>query len=96
MFTAAPGDWQDDASNPYYSDDACTTQITGTFASHHTFALTSEPADWGDGVYYTDDACETPAPSTYVDGTYYKKVKCYRKYVVNNKIYGVKVIKVKA
>jgi hypothetical protein len=93
-FTAAPVDWQNDASNPYYSNDACTTQITGTFASHHTFALTSEPADWGDGVYYTDDACTTPATGAYADNTYYKKVKCYRKYVVNNKIYGVKVIKV--
>ena len=96
VFTSAPTDWADDATNPYYSDEACTTQITGTFASHHTFVLSAKPADWDDGVYYTDTECTTPAPAAYVDATYYKKVKCYRKYIIDNKVYGVKVIKVKA
>lgn len=94
--TSAPSDWKTDATNPYYSDEACTTQITGTFSSHHEFALTAKPADWDDGVYYTNSECTTPASSTYSDATYYKKVKCYRKYTIDKKVYGVKVIKVKA
>ena len=95
-FTSAPDDWKTDATNPYYSDEACTTQITGSFASHHEFELDAEPADWRDGVYYTNTECTTSAPVTYTNGTYYKKVKCYRKYIIDNKVYGVKVIKVKA
>ena len=95
VFTSAPDDWKTDATNPYYSDEACTTQITGTFATHHEFVLDAKPADWDDGVYYTNTDCTTPAPAVYANGTYYKKVKCYRKYIIDNKVYGVKVIKVK-
>ena len=92
---AAPSDWNS-SDNVYYSDEACTTQITAGYTSLHKFVLTAKPADWGAGVYYTDTNCTTPADATYSDGTYFKKVKCYRKYTVNNKVYGVKVIKVKA
>ena len=34
--------------------------------------LTSEPSGWPSG-YYTDKGCTTTAPSTYTDGTYFKK-----------------------
>lgn len=91
-FTSAPDDWQNDATNPYYSDEACTTQITGAYANPSA-SYTEQPAGWPTG-YYTDTSCETSA-STFTSGTtYYQKLKCYRKYTVNNKVYGVKVIKV--
>lgn len=92
-YTSEPTGWSSSA-NIYYSDAACTTALNVTFASLHEFALSAEPGDWASGEYYTNTACTTPAPAVYADGTYYKKVKCYRKYTVNNKIYGVKVIKV--
>lgn len=50
--------------------------------------LTAQPTDWPTG-YYTDEACTTAA-TTYADGTYYQK------YTNQNKVYGVKVIKVVA
>lgn len=90
--TSAPSDWKTDATNPYYSDEACTTQITGAYANPSA-SYTEQPAGWPTG-YYTDPSCETSA-STFTSGTtYYQKLKCYRKYTVNNKVYGVKVIKV--
>ena len=90
-----PADWNS-SDNVYYSDEACTTLITDNFTSLHKFVLTAEPADWdaANNVYYTDTECTTPANNAYGDGTYFKKIKCYRKYTVNNKLYGVKVIKV--
>lgn len=90
-----PSDWST-SDNVYYSDEACTTQITYSFYSLHVWSLSTEPADWNktNNVYYTDGACTTQANDDFVAGTYYKKVKCYRKYDANNKIYGVKVIKV--
>ncbi len=50
--------------------------------------LTAEPTGWPTG-YYTDEACTTAA-TTYADGTYYQK------YTNLNKVYGVKIIRVKA
>ena len=90
-----PADWNT-SDNVYYSDEACTTKITLSVYSLHKWVLDAEPADWNatNNVYYTDDACTLQANTAYANGTYYKKVKCYRKYDVNNKIYGVKVIKV--
>ena len=91
---AAPTDWNS-SDNVYYSDEACTTKITAGYTSLHKFVLSAEPGDWNatNNVYYTDTDCTIPANSAYADGTYFKKVKCYRKYTVSNKIYGVKVIK---
>lgn len=91
-YTTVPAGW-DSSDNIYYSDAACTKALNKTFASLHTFVLDAEPGDWASGDYYTNTECTTPA-GAYTDGTYYKKVKCYRKYTVDNKIYGVKVIKV--
>lgn len=93
-YTSAPDDWKTDDTNEYYRDEACTIKVTGAFSTE--IVLTSEPADWvasSENVYYSDAACTTPVTTAYADGTYYKK-GFYRKYTVNNKIYGVKVIKV--
>ena len=91
---AAPSDWNKDA-NVYYSDEACTTKITTGYTTLHKVTLSSEPDDWGKGEYFTDTNCTSPADGgAYADGTYFKKIKCYKKFTVNNKIYGVKVIKV--
>ena len=92
-YVSEPTGWSS-SDNIYYSDAACTTALNVTFASLHELALDAEPGDWASGEYYTNTECTTPAPAVYANGTYYKKVKCYRKYTVNNKIYGVKVIKV--
>ena len=91
-FTSAPDDWQNDATNPYYSDEACTTQITGTYANPSA-SYTEQPAGWPTG-YYDDNTCTTASSTFTASTTYYQKLKCYRKYTVDNKIYGVKVIKV--
>ena len=96
---AAPSDWNS-SDNVYYSDEACTTQINAGYTSLHKFVLSGSdaPADWSttNNVYYKDTDCTdaNQANETYTAGTYFKKVKCYRKYTVNNKVYGVKVIKV--
>jgi hypothetical protein len=91
-FTSAPSDWKTDATNPYYSDEACTTQITCTYANPSD-SYTEQPAGWPTG-YYDDSSCTTPSTTFTASTTYYQKLKCYRKYTVNNKVYGVKVIKV--
>ena len=81
-FTATAGTYA-------YRYDA--TPATAPAASYYYSAnvLTSEPADWTTaGVWYADPNGTTPAPTTYADGTYYKK------YTNLNKVYGVKVIKV--
>ena len=92
--SSAPSDWQTDATNPYYSNEACTTQITSAYANPSA-SYTTKPADWPTG-YYTESTCTTAATADGFDPgtTYYRKLACYRKYTVNNKIYGVKVIKV--
>lgn len=96
---AAPSDWNKD-DNVYYSDEACTTKIASGYTSLHKVVMTSsdpEPSDWGTGEYFTDTDCTIPAdnvPYVAADVTYFKKIKCYKKFAVNNRIYGVKVIKV--
>lgn len=91
--TSVPDDWNSSA-NVYYRDEACTTPLNSDFTTQ--IVLSSEPADWvasSENVYFSDAACTTPVTTAYADGTYYKK-GFYRKYTVDNKIYGVKVIKV--
>ncbi len=90
--TSAPADWSTTA-NVYYRDEACTTPLNSDFTTAIT--LSSKPADWNEtnNVYYSDAACTIKVNSAYANGTYYKK-GFYRKYTVNNKVYGVKVIKV--
>ena len=90
--SSAPTDWKTDSSNPYYSNEACTTHITGNYANPSA-SYTEQPAGWPTG-YYTDPSCSIGATTFTANTTYYQKLKCYRKYTVNNKVYGVKVIKV--
>ena len=72
-----------------YVYDATPTPAPGSTYYYSAEALTSEPSDWGTaGVWYKDPN-GTTAVDTYADGTYYKK------YTNLNKVYGVKVIKVK-
>ena len=72
-----------------YVYDATPTPAPGSTYYYSAEALTSEPTDWGTaGVWYKDPN-GTTAVGTYADGTYYKK------YTNLNKVYGVKVIKVK-
>ena len=92
-YTSKPSDWNS-TDNVYYRDEACTTPLNSDFTTQ--IVLSSEPADWvasSENVYFSDAACTTPVTTAYADGTYYKK-GFYRKYTVNNKVYGVKVIKV--
>lgn len=88
----------------YYTDPECTTAASGEWTAAGTYytqsstvrtyvTLSAKPDDWNTGTndaYFTDEACTTAAASGdgYQDGNYYKK------YTVNNKIYGVKVIKI--
>lgn len=90
--TSAPSDWST-SDNVYYRDEACTTPLNSAFTTE--IVLNSKPADWNEtnNVYYSNAECTTQVNSAYTNGTYYKK-GFYRKYTVNNKIYGVKVIKV--
>ena len=62
----------------------------GTASDYYTaVTLTAQPDDWSTtGLYFTDPNGATAAPTTYADGTYYKK------YTNLNNVYGVKVIKV--
>lgn len=53
--------------------------------------LTTQPADWGDGLYFTDKDCTTAAPATFAAGVYYKKT-----YLDKQNNYGVKLIRIKA
>jgi hypothetical protein len=100
--TTTPSDF----TTAYYSDAACTTPCTGTVPSgggtyyqkesyiYTAEKYTSQPADFTTaGIYYEDpngtkDVTTSPA-ATFSSETYY-----YKKYTVNHKVYGVKVIKV--
>ncbi len=55
--------------------------------------LTTAPTDWNktSNVYYSDAACTSAVNSDFVAGVYYQK-----RYVNNNNVYGVKLIRVKA
>lgn len=65
----------------YLVEDKADTPI------YSAIALTAAPDGWPTG-YYTDPEGATAAPSTFTADTYYKK------YVNNNMVLGVKVIKV--
>ena len=96
-YATAPAGWP----TGYYTDAKCTTSATGEFAAgtyykntptyiYTAINTTSEPADWAtDGVWYKDPDGVTSAYSTTWAAGYY-----YKKYTVNHKVYGVKVIKV--
>ncbi len=94
-YPIAPADWNQ-TDNVYYTDAQCNTKANSAFAAGTYYkkssivttavTLSSEPGDFKT-AYYIDEACTTLA-TTYADGIYYQK------YTVNNKIYGVKVIKV--
>lgn len=93
VLSSAPSDWNASA-NVYYSDEACTTPINSDYANPSA-SYTTKPADWPTG-YYTESTCTTAATDDGFTAStpYYKKLTCYKKFTVNNKIYGVKVIKV--
>jgi len=85
----------------YYTNAECTTAATGEFAAgtyykntptyiYTAVNTTSQPDDWAtEGVWYKDPDGVTSAYSTTWAAGYY-----YKKYTVNHKVYGVKVIKV--
>ncbi len=85
----------------YYTDAKCTTAATGDFAAGTYYKntptyiftavnTTSQPDDWATaGVWYKDPDGTQPVNSTAWASGYY-----YKKYTVNHKVYGVKVIKV--
>ena len=93
-----------DFTTVYYTDKGCTTLCTGTvpggggdyyqrFSYIYTANVTdAQPSDWNtEGVWYKDPDGVTPCKdTTWSAGTYYKR------YTVNGKIYGVKVIKIAA
>ena len=98
--TTAPTGWP----TGYYTNAACTTAASGAFAAGTYYQkesyiytaekYTTQPADFTTaGIYYEDpngtkDVTSSPA-ATFSSETYY-----YKKYTVNHKVYGVKVIKV--
>jgi len=90
--SAKPADWNN-TTNVYYSDEDCTSMITGEYANPAGASYTEQPADWPRN-YYNDAAFNTPSTTWSSGVTYYRKHACYKKFTVNNKIYGVKVIKV--
>ena len=85
----------------YYTDAKCTTNATGDFAPgtyykntstyiYTAVNTTSQPDDWATAdVWYKDPDGTQPASGTAWASGYY-----YKKYTVNHKVYGVKVIKV--
>lgn len=92
----------------YFTDQKCQTAATGTFAAGTFYQTTPSyiytavkfakdapmPSDWATDVYYEDPDGATGYTSwnssTFPDGG----KTLYRKYTVNHKVYGVKVIKV--
>ena len=97
--SAEPTGWP----NGYYTNKACTTAATGEFAAGTYYQkvsyiysaetmTASEPTDWSTpGLWYKDPNGETAAGDWDADNN--GKV-FYKRYTVDNKIYGVKVIKV--
>ena len=96
-YATAPAGWP----TGYYTNAKCTTAATGTFAAgtfykntptyiYTAVNTTSQPTDWATaGVWYKDpDGTQSASGTTWAAGYYYKK------YTVNHKVYGVKVIKV--
>lgn len=99
----APADWVASEANVYYSDKACTTKVTtaypgggGTYYKKESYIYSaqvvgsSEPTGWST-LYYKDPDGITKVDSW--DAANEGKT-FYKKYAVDGKIYGVKVIKV--
>lgn len=105
-YTSAPADIA--TVNKYYSDPQCTTNVTSwtsacylyqkdptyIYSAVHFDNGASEPGDWSGN--YWDNPDGTGSAVTTFDSTPAEGVTYYRRYTVNHKIYGVKVIKVKA
>ena len=95
--TAEPTGWP----TGYYTNKTCTTAATtysnGTYYKKESYIYTanvtaSKPTDWDTaGVWYQDPDGKTPVVSW--DASFAGKT-FYKKYAVDAKIYGVKVIKV--
>ncbi|MCR5780365.1 MAG: hypothetical protein K6G70_07480 [Bacteroidaceae bacterium] len=92
----------------YYTNATCTTEATGTWSSSTTYYAkdsyiysavvftetdTSAPADWS-GNYWDNPDGTGSAVDTYVAPATGKTKTYYRRYKVDHKVYGVKVIKV--
>lgn len=99
--TTEPANW---TTGGYYSNKECTTAAPATFAAGtyyqkvsyiytaETMTSTTAPTDWTTvGLWYKDPNGETAAGDW--DASNNGKV-FYKKYTVDHKIYGVKVIKV--
>ena len=99
----APTDWVASDANVYYSDAACTTKVTtaypaggGTYYKRESYIYTAKVVESGDATdwttkWYKDPDGKEPVGAWETDNvgkTFYKK------YTVNGKLYGVKVIKV--
>lgn len=65
---------------------------------HTAVVLTSAPSDWSTVYtsYYTDEGCTETAPATFPTLAEGASVTYYQKYTNLNKVYSVKVIKVKS
>ena len=99
-YTAAPADIA--TADKYYSDPECSSNVTSwtsacylyqkdpTFIYSATVVTAGDETGWPTG-WYTDPDGVTPA-TAWVAGNVGKTF--YKKYTVNHKVYGVKVIKV--
>lgn len=100
-YTAQPADW----TTACYTDKACTTLATGTFSSETTYyrkqsyiytavsmTSTTAPSDWTTAGVWWKDPDGKAAVDTW-DASNEGKV-FYKRYAVDTKVYGVKVIKV--
>ena len=102
VLTAEPADWNA-SDNVYYTDPECQTQKNasyenGTYYKKVSYIYTAEkydiePGDFNtSGIYYDDPdgtSDVTVSGTAWVADKYF-----YKKYTVDHKIYGVKVIKV--
>ena len=106
-FASEPADWATIYSN-YYTNKACTTAATSTYDGSATYYKksgyiysavhfakdVSQPGDWATDVYYEDPDGKT-VYSSWASSSFPTEGKTlYRRYAVDTKIYGVKVIKV--
>lgn len=103
-YTAAPADIA--TADKYYSDPECTSNVTSwtsactlyqknptyIYSAVHFAKGASAPADWTGN--YWDNPDGTGSAVTTFDSSPTEGVTYYRRYTVNHKIYGVKVIKV--
>jgi hypothetical protein len=103
-YSTEPAGWP----TGYFTDPECKTNATdpfaaGTFyqsapsyiyAAEHFAKNASKPTPWADNTYYEDPNGETAYNSWSSDTFPTEGKTLYRKYTVNHKVYGVKVIKV--